>query len=300
MAVLAGVALMVPVRVFAAQDPAEKPTAACSPEHLRDRARVGQFVFESYRNDNYGSCLQVVQKGKVIFRRTDDSPVGYTLGQPGDKKEKIPAIANGTDITGRGHPNMIVSLYTGGIHCCSFHYIFELEPDFKLLATLDDRDTEFAYFADLDRNKHYYYLAEDWTFAYWQGSFASSPFHSVILHHVNDSNGGGFHLAIDKMRTPAPTPKQWKKTLSDVQHELFVEHDRTFLWHKVLGLIYEGHSDLAWKLLDEAGPRAQQGNYPNLADFCSVLKTSPYWPDLAPTLKNTPPACANAKPEVWP
>jgi hypothetical protein len=40
--------------------------------------------------------------------------------------------------------------------------------------------------------------------------------------------------------------------------------------------------------------RAQQGNYPDLASFCSTLKTSPYWPDLAPTLKNTPPACANA------
>ncbi len=243
-----------------------------------------------------------MQNGKVTFRRTLGNDGHYALGQPADKEWKVPPIVNGTDITGRGHPDMIVYFYTGGAHCCLMHYIFELEPQFKLLATLDARDTWPAYFADLDKNHHYYYMAEDWTFAYWWMSFAGSPFHSVVLHYVDDSKGGGFHLAIDKMQAPAPTTEEWQKVLRDVRQELRLELQNIFnslpnvLWQEVLDLIYTGHSDLAWKFLDEVGPGAQQGSYPDLAAFCSKLKSSPYWPDLAPTLQNPPPACANAKP----
>jgi len=64
------------------------------------------------------------------------------------------------------------------------------------------------------------------------------------------------------------------------------------LWQDVLDLIYTGHSDLAWKLANAAGPKAQQKPFPALSDFCSLLRQSPYWPDLQPTLKDTPPACS--------
>jgi hypothetical protein len=135
--------LILSARVLAAQDPAKNPTAACSREHLQDSAKARQFVFESYKSDEDGSCLQVIHDGKIIFTRTGDSWGwgGYTLGQPAIKEEKVPAIANGTDITGRGHPDMIVSFHEGGQQCCTYHYVFELEPDFKLLATLNAEDT---------------------------------------------------------------------------------------------------------------------------------------------------------------
>jgi hypothetical protein len=278
------------------------PDAACSPKHQKDKAMAGQFLFKSYLSDDDGACLEVLRDDKVIFRRTLDSPQGFTLGQVADSQYGILGIANGTDITGRGHPDMIVSFYTGGAHCCLFDYVFELEPNFKLLAKLDAEDSWPAYFADLDHNQHYYYLAQDWTFAYWWISFAGSPFHSVVLRYVDDPKGGGFHLAIDRMQGPAPTPEEWQKALREVRHELRLEQENMFnelpdvLWQEILDLIYTGHSDLAWKFLDEVGPKAQQGNYPDLADFCSQLKTSPYWPDLAPTLKNTPPSCANVRP----
>jgi hypothetical protein len=64
----------------------------------------------------------------------------------------------------------------------------------------------------------------------------------------------------------------------------------------VLNLIYSGHSDLAWKFVDELGPKAQQKPLPTLANFCSLLAKSQFWPDLKPTLKDTPAACANAGP----
>ena len=128
------------------QEPIDSPTEICSLPHLRGAAKVGGYIFRTYRggDDDDDNCLQVIRDGKVIFRRILNSPSmspGYALGQHENRKWKIPSIPNGTDITGRGRPNMIVSLYTGGVHCCLMHYVFELEPSFRLLATLDARDT---------------------------------------------------------------------------------------------------------------------------------------------------------------
>jgi hypothetical protein len=104
---------------------------------------------------------------------------------------------------------------------------------------------------------------------------------------------------MDKMQKPAPTPVEWNKVLDEAQAVSEGDADaiEVTMWQTALDLIYTGHSDLAWKLVDAAGPKAQQSPLPSLADFCSVLKSSPYWRDLQPTLKDTPPACANAKPQ---
>jgi hypothetical protein len=300
---MAGLALLAPGAVCTAQYQVDNPNAVCSLPNLKNAVRVDGYIFRTYKSGDSDNCLQVLRDGKIIFRRTLGSVIGYTLGQPEDKESNVPAIPNGTDITGRGHPDMIVSFSTGGAHCCLSHYVFELEPAFKLLATLNARDDDLSHFANLGADRKYYYKTANWTFAYWWQSFAGSPSHSIVLQYVDNNVDGGFHLALDKMQAPAPAPEEWQKALSDVRKELQLEQKNMFnflpdvLWQEVMDLIYTGHSDLAWKFLDEVGPKAQQKPYPDLATFCSTLKTSPYWPDLAPTLKDTPSACANAKPD---
>jgi hypothetical protein len=284
----------------AAQQPANASNV-CTQSHLKERATVDRYIFTGYVSDD-GACLTVTRNGSVVFRRTTDSGTpGFTLGQPGDMSDNVPAIANGTDVTGRGHPEMIVSLYSGGAHCCSSHYVFELEPVLRLLATLNDAHDDMAHFERIDRNGPYYYLTADWTFAYWPDCFACSPSEEVVLRFVDAANGGGFHLALDKMSRPAPTAAKWKHNLESVKESLKsrgpLSTVGTTLWQPVMDLIYTGHSDLAWKFLDEAGPAAQQKPLPNLQDFCSLLKNSLYWPDLEKTIQNAPPACSNAKPK---
>jgi hypothetical protein len=298
---LLGMMFLGPKHLLKAQFPAENPAAACSRDHMKNTAKVGQFVFMSYSDKDAGTaCLQILSDGKVIFRRTNDNGGDFIIGQPADKDLKVTAIANGTDITGRGHPDMIVAHFTGGAHCCQMHYVFELEPTFRLLATLDAEDDDLAHFADLDSNHHYYYIAADWTFAYWPGSFAGSPSAPVVLQFVDDTKGGGYHLALDKMHRPEPTPEEWRKSLRDARQtfatdSLWLDGGVT-IWQTVLNLIYSGHSDLAWKFVDESWPAKTKGKNDGLDDFCSILKSSPYWPDIEPTVQNAPPACANAKP----
>jgi len=281
-----------------AQTAAENPAAACAAKNRLGSVKVAEFTFASYSSDA-GACLQVISAGKVVFRRAVDSFQSFTLGQPSSTDGNYFAVPNGADVTGRGHPDMIVSLFSGGAHCCTTHFVFELAPAFKLLATLNDADDDLAHFARDPKDHHYYYHTADWTFSYWPTCFACSPSELVVLRWVDGANGGGFHLALDKMQKPAPTPAEWNKSLAAARKVVSQGDPNsigTTLWQTVLDLIYTGHSDLAWKFVDAAGPKAQLKPLPTLADFCGLLKQSPYWPDLAPSVKNPPPACASAGP----
>ena len=169
-------------------------------------------------------------------------------------------------------------------------YIFELEPKLQLIATLNYGDTDIGHFENLDRGRYFYVTDEIWS--YWTESVAGSVSHKVILKW--DRNR--FRLDLQRMKYPAPTSEQWKAALKDVDD---AADDRgslgVRLWDTVLDLIYTGHSDLAWKFVNEVNPRALKGSNPSLEDFCSVLKSSESWPDLEPTLKDVPNECAKAK-----
>jgi hypothetical protein len=280
---------------LAAQGPAENPAQACAAKNQTNAATVGAYQFTAYKSSD-GACVQVTSEGKVVYNQSVDSFQTYTLGQKEDAQDNIAAIANGTDVTGRGQPDMIVSLFTGGAHCCTMHYVFELEPQFKLLATLNDSNDDLAHF-EREADGKYDYITADWTFGYWPTCFACSPSEVVMLRWMNDKNGGGYHLDVDKMKKPAPTTAEWNKDLSAAQKVVTAadaDSIGTTMWQTVLDLIYSSNSQSAWKFVDALGPKAQQSPLPSLGDFCSLLKTSPYWPDLQPTLKDTPASCANA------
>jgi hypothetical protein len=279
-----------------AQGSASNATNLCAAGGLSGSARVDQYLFRTYESED-GACLEVLHGGKIVYRRAGDDVVQYTLGQAAG--DDFPAVANGTDVTGRGRPDMIVLSWSGGAHCCFAHLVFELEPSFRLLATLNDAHDDLAHFARLGPDRRYYYFTADWTFAYWPDCFACSPSALVILRYVDDGHGGGFHLALDRMHTPAPTPSEWNQHLRAAQNSASkgdIASIGTTLWDPVLNWLYDGHPDLAWKFVEAAGPKAQQKPLPTLADFCRLLKTSAYWPDLAPSLGDRPPACANAAP----
>jgi hypothetical protein len=241
---------------------AENPAKACASTHKKDEAKVGKYVFRTYLSDD-GACLQVVRDGKPILRNPIDSHLPYSLGQHENTVSKIPAIPNGMDLTGGGHPEMIISQYSGGMHCCTERNIYELEPEFKQVAAIDDQDFEDGHFEDLDHNGHYYYLTADPTFLYWNAAYVDSVWPGIILQFVNDSKGGAFHLALKKMHTPDPTPEQWGKITTAARKAFGADNHfsngiGSWFWGNILDLIYTGHSDLAWKLCDETWPPERQ------------------------------------------
>lgn len=141
-----------------AQEDEPKP---CTQIRLTETAVVRGYAFRAYEGktpDDPG-CMRVYRHGKLVFQLAEDEQ--YHLGQPADPANEIPPVSNGTDLTGTGRPDMIVTSWSGGAHCCFSHYVFELEPEFRLLATIKDGDADLAHFEDLDHDQHYYYLTSE-------------------------------------------------------------------------------------------------------------------------------------------
>jgi hypothetical protein len=283
--------------LYAQQRPGADAASVCTAKNLDSKVTVGQLKISAFSSED-GDCVQVMSGEKVLYRGTIEAGGALKLGQTGSDSD-IPEIANGTDVTGRGHPDLIVSLFTGGAHCCTSHYLYELAPTVRLLARFYDGDGDLARFARDAKDRKYYYYTADWTFAYWPTCFACSPSEDVILRFVDDANGGAYYVALDKMKKPAPTQAVWNKELRKAQkavHDGAVDDMGQAMWGVVFDLMYTGHSDLAWKFVDALGPRAQQKPFASLEDFCSLLKKSQYWADLGPTLKDAPAPCAYAPP----
>jgi hypothetical protein len=283
--------------LFAQQQPGSDAAPVCTAKYLDSTVTVGQLKISAF-SAVAANCLQVTSGTRVLYRGTTDGGGTLRLGQPGSDSD-IPEIANGADVTGRGHPDLIVSLFTGGAHCCMSHYLYELAPTVRLLARLNDADDDMAHFGRDQKDRKYYYYTADWTFRYWPTCFACSPSEEVILRFVDDANGGAYHVALDKMQKPAPKQAAWNKELRTAQKAVndgAVDDMGQAMWGVVLDLLYTGHSDLAWKFVDALGPRAQQKPFASLEDFCSLLKKSPYWADLGPTLQGPPAPCAYTPP----
>jgi hypothetical protein len=282
--------------LFAQQQSKDDPATVCAAHNLDSTAMVGQLKISAFSTE-FTDCLQVASGTKVLYRGTMDGGL-LILGQT-DSDFGIPVIRNGTDVTGRGHPDLIVSHFTGGAHCCTSHYLYELAPAVRLVAKFSDTHDDMAHFERDPKDGHYYYHTADWIFAYWPTGFALSPSEAVILRFVDDANGGAYHVAFDKMAKPAPTQAVWNKELSAAQKAVnagAVNDIGLALWGVVLDFLYTGHSDLAWKFLDALGPKAQQKPFPPLSEFCNLLKRSAYWPDLGPTLKDPPAPCSYSPP----
>jgi len=267
----------------------------------------GALTIRGYSFRVYGgeekTCLKVFHAGKQVYRM-DEEGGSFTLGRIGDASSPG-GVVPGTDVTGRGHPDVLVSYFSGGAHCCFELLLFELEPQFTLIANIGLGNSDESVFKRDVRHpedKRYRLETADQTFAYWHTSFAESPLTPVLLEAADDGKGGvRFRLAVDKMRKPAPTEDQWRRAdlkaaRAALQPGTGFEnyYAGSDLWRVMLDRIYAGQEEWAWKTVDTAWPAKKPGKDAFLKDFCGTLHLSPYWPDLQPTVTHAPQACVEA------
>jgi len=88
----------------------------------------------------------------------------------------------GTDVTGEGHPDVIVETFTGGAHCCFSTLVYDLGP--TLTRVLETPQSNCGgRFEDLDGDSVFEFVTCDDLFAYAYCPYAASPAVQVILQY---------------------------------------------------------------------------------------------------------------------
>lgn len=230
---------------------------------LDDRGSRGSF--EVFHNDR-----------KVYALRGHRFAFGHVYSDEPSLDNEI--IAVGKDITGNGVPNLVVSEWNGGAHCCFMFHVYELGPSFREIAVIDAGRGDFSHFANLDGSGSLEFVTADWTFAAWRAGFAQSPAPQVILSFRD----GAYVLAIDLMRKLRPAHETFQAEARKVRSDpgWSRREPPPALWDYMLRLIYGGNGSLTREFLDKAWPMAVPGKEEFYQDFRATLSRSPYYQAL--------------------
>lgn len=245
-----------------------------------ERITINEYLCERSRTEDGKVCMTFFRSGKKI--RSDCADGGFVsfLSFP----------PPGTDINGDGIPDVIVDYFSGGAHCCSQYAVFSLGKKLKLLDVLYGEHSDFE-FKDLDSDGKYEAIGRDWTFAYWNTSFAGSPAPEVILRWKS----GRYRLADDLMRKKYDRDEvmkmadDFKKDILPISEEDGTFHVEPTIWAAMLELIYAGDGELAWEYVDRVWPlsddkllakRWASDKKKFLNEFKTQLRKSEYWSDL--------------------
>ena len=255
-------------------------------EYLSDpwTIHIGDYTVKTERaitNDEPVMELEV-WKGQTLLYQAEGNRFELANDQESDDGTTNAYFEPGVNVTGNGIPNLIVTDYSDGAHCCLTYYIFELGDKFRLIDTIPAEHGTID-FQDLNGDGIPVIEMSDWSYAYVFGCFASSPAPDVTLQYTN----GHYEIAPDLMQTPAPDAEELQQMADEIKtnYAQMVEADEvsdewaaeTGLWRQMLDLIYGGHEDEARRLYDMAWPAEAEGKDEALADFVAAVSSSLYW-----------------------
>ena len=224
-------------------------------------------------------AFEIVHKEKKVYYEADRRYSIKTVENT-DYVPKSGDPIETKDITGDGIPELIIGVWSGGAHCCFSVIIFSLGEELKKIAEIEGGDSSLE-FKDFEEDGLYEVVGSDWTFAYWETSFANSPAPQVVLRYLH----GKYVLATDLMKKNSPGKKEIKAKIDEISHAFarsaaFDDEVPPELWQYMLDLIYSGNGKIALTFFDKAWPDQREGKEEFLAAFKAQLAKSSYWPEI--------------------
>jgi len=257
---------------------------------LRQEAKFGDYDIKIYRDWDIGTfgVVQVFKDGEIVFEEQNYS---YRIGLMYDNHPDSSLVAPGKDITGDGIPNLVISHWTGGMHCCFEFYVFSLGDEFRFIDKINAEHSDMASFKDVNSDGILDFITYDYAFAYWHESFAGSPSPQVILTFRN----GRYRMGTDIMAKPAINDEQYYAKLKEYDEtapnscsdnsgvgpwKKNGQCIKSVVWTHMLDLIYTGHPKTAWSFLDRIWAGDEPTKQAFLDDFKTQLALSDYSEDL--------------------
>lgn len=261
------------------------------------RCYSGGFMGDEYVASQFeiwqGDAL-VYTNSEYVFFAPQDEVADTNKEYEVDSELPLP----GSDLTGRGQPDVVIHEYSGGAHCCSTYRIFELGDTFREVAVIEAQHGEIE-FVDLDGNGIPVIKLQDWSYAYEFTGFADSYAPDVVLRF----KGNQYVMASDLTTTPALSDAELVAKAAEVK-DAYREVDQDgsvtlsspatwsagggALWNAMLELLYTGHEDQALRLFNLAWPEWAHGKRRALRKFVKTVGSSEYWPQMTAASSVTP------------
>ncbi len=213
------------------------------------------------------ACLTVVYDGTRAV---------LTLGQADELTAISVVPPTGQDINGDRAPDVVVSAWSGGAHCCYTTSVYAIGPTVRPLLVLDSGDCAPGDFADLDGDGVLEFSTCDPVWGYRYCAFAFSPLPPVV--YAYDAGPGTYRPATP--RFAARFRDDIERSLADARAH-FATADRETMLDKcaalrpALQLMYTGRVDEGRALLRSLYRGADAAAFE--ADVTARLQESPMW-----------------------
>ncbi len=144
-------------------------------------------------------------------------PLWQTGPRDGDPGSKWTLHAVGRDLDGDGHPDVHVSSFSGGAHCCTTHHVLRLKPKVARVAVYSAGNVGGGEFIEIAGRKAAVMISADDSSAFAFAPYANSYFPVVILEVANGRMRFARELMQSKLpgqpppicATPAATANLW-------------------------------------------------------------------------------------------
>jgi hypothetical protein len=249
---------------------------ANSKDILIAHKKIGNYQISIFNDQEKSFRYVNIKKEKMILFHEEGFGEYFYLGNNFDDSLNGKDIYSGRSLNNNGIPNLVISHWTGGSHCCHFLYVFELGKDFKIIGKIDVGSSDIK-LKDIDHDNIPEIIFWDGSIDYQFASFASSPKGKVILKFQN----GKYELATHLMRKPLPKLSALKAMNKNSIYEFDDKKNITelpfSLLEAMMNLSYSGHFNEALKFADDVWPKNKDGLEKFKKEFSSALNESKYW-----------------------
>jgi hypothetical protein len=227
-------------------------------------------------NDQDEGRVKIYQKGKKVFEEREFGSY-YYIGNKFDDSLKGRDPHSGKDLNGNSIPDLIITQWTGGAHCCNYLTIFELGKKLQKLVSVSGGSSGFG-IADLDGDKIPEIEFWDWPIDYAFTGFSDSAQGRTILQFKK----GQYRVSRRLMLTKIPSAKKINKIQNEIKIAFKKENlniPYEFL-STMMNFSYSGHMDLAFKIADNTWPDEKSGLSEFKLKFKNLLNDSHYWKEF--------------------
>lgn len=241
---------------------------------MQSHAESWSVIFNDYvisvNEDVVGESLEIKQRGEVIYSKSDQ---GIWLSNSEEKYSDI--TPNIVDINDDGVPDLLISRWSGGAHCCFQTMVFSLGDTFAVIAEINGRHLE-PKLLQLDNDPAMEFKVIDWEFAYWPTSFAYSPSASVVLDWVDGAFVPSVELTdslqpkygdLELMAKNLRESENWQSRSEIVLQDVF---------QQALDLVYLGEKQKASKFIAAAWGGSNESLASHSLEFGRLLERSQY------------------------